>query len=98
MSKSVDDIQAEGDLSKRVAHSGPHDEVGRLAEAFNRMMTSLEAAFLAHRRFLSNASHELRTPLTVVRGQVELLEQENLSDQAMRSQTVALEELDRTNR
>ena len=48
-------------------------EIGRLADALDRMLARLEAAFEGERRFLADASHELRTPLTVVRGQLELL-------------------------
>ena len=56
------------------------DEVGRLAEEFNRMLARLQAAYqqvetalAAQRRFVADASHELRTPLTSLRGNVEFL-------------------------
>lgn len=98
MSRTVEEIQAVGDLSRRLAHRGPADEVGRLAEAFDRMLARLEEAFRSQQRFLSDASHELRTPLTVVRGQLELLEQELADPDARRSLAVAMEELDRMRR
>jgi len=47
------------------------DELGRLAETLNQMMTRLERSFAALRRFTADASHELKTPLTVVRAGVE---------------------------
>jgi two-component system, OmpR family, sensor kinase len=69
------------DFSRRVAYTGPRDEVGRLASTFNEMLTRLQASYAriqraleAQRRFVADASHELRTPLTTIRGNVELLE------------------------
>jgi two-component system, OmpR family, sensor kinase len=62
------------DFSRRVAHSGPLDEVGRLAATFNTMLARLQAAFQTQRRFVADASHELRTPLTSIRGNLGLLQ------------------------
>jgi two-component system OmpR family sensor kinase len=76
---------AGGDLSRRIDHPGGNTEVGRLAEALDVMLASIEAAYLARadgearalrsqermRRFTADASHELRTPLTSVRGLAE---------------------------
>ncbi|MEA2497676.1 MAG: two-component system, OmpR family, sensor kinase, partial [Actinomycetota bacterium] len=60
-------IQETGDLQRRVAHAGPADEVGRLAEVFDRMLDKLQESFASQQRFLADASHELRTPMTVIR-------------------------------
>src|SRR5918999_1090595 len=98
MSDQVGTIQSTGDLSRRVNHAGPEDEVGRLAQAFDRMLARLEDAFASQRRFLSDASHELRTPLTVVRGQLELLEEGLHGAEARRSLVLATEELERMRR
>jgi two-component system OmpR family sensor kinase len=76
---------AGGDLSRRIDHAAGNTEVGRLAEALDLMLGSIEAAYLARadgearalrsqdrmRRFIADASHELRTPLTSVRGLAE---------------------------
>jgi signal transduction histidine kinase len=63
-----------GDLHPRIHHDGaPPDEVKVLADAFNRMLDRLTAAFAGQRAFVADASHELRTPLTVIRGQLEVL-------------------------
>jgi two-component system OmpR family sensor kinase len=62
-----------GELSPRMASSGPRDEVRALADSFNLMLDRLEDAFARQRAFSSDASHELRTPLTVIRGQLEVL-------------------------
>ncbi|MBN1657027.1 MAG: HAMP domain-containing protein [Anaerolineae bacterium] len=61
------------DLSRRLAVSGPPDEVGRLVATFNEMLTRLDALFRAQRRFTADVSHELRTPLTTIQGNLDLL-------------------------
>src|SRR5205809_3420224 len=58
-------------LHRRLAEPMVKDELGRLAETLNQMMTRLERSFAALRRFTADASHELKTPLTVVRAGVE---------------------------
>ncbi len=58
-------------LHRRLAVQMERDELGRLAETLNQMMTRLERSFAALRRFTADASHELKTPLTVVRAGVE---------------------------
>jgi len=49
------------------------DELTRLAATFNEMLGSLEQAYSAQKRFVSDASHELRAPLTVIQANLELL-------------------------
>ncbi|MGH2717313.1 MAG: ATP-binding protein [Actinomycetota bacterium] len=98
MAQEVESIQESNDLSKRLSGYGPLDEVGRLAEAFDRMLGRLQDSFLSQRRFLSDASHELRTPMTVVRGQLELLAMDIESLPGRRSMSIAIEELDRMGR
>ncbi|MGH2547561.1 MAG: sensor histidine kinase, partial [Actinomycetota bacterium] len=95
MAAEVDVIQRTGDLSRRVRHEGPADEVGRLAGSFDAMLARLEEAFSSQRRFLSDAAHELRTPLQVARGQLELLDEGLRGAEARRSLAVAAEELER---
>ena len=52
-----------------------HDEIARLASAFNQMLTSLGASRDRQRRLVADAGHELRTPLTSLRTNIELLTQ-----------------------
>jgi heavy metal sensor kinase len=58
------------DLSRRIGHQGPPDEVGRLATTFDRMLDRLQDAFERERRFTADASHELRTPLAALKGRI----------------------------
>lgn len=59
-------------LGRQLPRSGNGDELDRLAEVFNSMMTRLEESFTRVREFTINASHELKTPLTVMRGEIEI--------------------------
>jgi signal transduction histidine kinase len=72
----VDTITASR-LNLRVDVTDTRDEIGQLAERFNRMLDRLEEAFQLQRAFVSNASHELRTPLTAITGQIEVALMEN---------------------
>lgn len=83
MTQTAQAIGVEQDFSQRVEHTGPDDEVGRLAKTFNAMLAQLQAAYrqVEHalelqRRFVADVSHELRTPLTTLHGNVELLRRE----------------------
>jgi signal transduction histidine kinase len=68
---------ASGDFSEPVADSGK-DEVGELADAFERMRQQLARLERARREFIANASHELRTPLFSLGGFLELMTDEDL--------------------
>jgi two-component system, OmpR family, sensor histidine kinase MprB len=52
-----------------------HDEIARLAEAFNAMLTALDEAQARQRQLVADAGHELRTPLTSLRTNIDLLAQ-----------------------
>ncbi|TRW46220.1 ATP-binding protein [Georgenia yuyongxinii] len=52
-----------GDLSQRVPLPRAHDELRRLAETMNSMLSRIETAQERQSRFVSDASHELRSPL-----------------------------------
>jgi signal transduction histidine kinase len=54
-------------LHKRLALTGPPDELRLLADTIDGLLERLETAFDAQRRFVANASHELRTPLAMMR-------------------------------
>ncbi|WP_436498450.1 sensor histidine kinase [Actinokineospora sp. HUAS TT18] len=67
------DISA-SDLHRRLALTGPDDEIKHLGDTIDDLLARLESAFAAQRLFVANASHELRTPLARQRvlGQVVL--------------------------
>ncbi|CAI1038190.1 Signal transduction histidine-protein kinase BaeS [Serratia grimesii] len=64
---------AAGDFSTRVAVSS-QDELGRLAQDFNQLATSLEKNEQMRRAVMADVSHELRTPLAILRGELEALQ------------------------
>jgi len=81
ITETAEQIGEARDLTARVEHKGPNDELGRLARTFNGMLGRLEEAYqqIEHalqvqRDFVADVSHELRTPLTTIRGNLTLLQ------------------------
>jgi heavy metal sensor kinase len=79
--RALDPVNSVADAAQRITHSNldvqiparnAGDELDRMIEAFNHMMTRLNHSFEQIRQFSTDVSHELRTPLTVVRGQLEV--------------------------
>ena len=60
-----------GDLSIRY-HLTRRDEIGELAQAFNRMADQITTLLTAERRLLQDVSHELRSPLARLGFAIEL--------------------------
>lgn len=55
------------------------DEYGRVAAAINQMSAQLRRAEEVRRNLVADVAHELRTPLTIVRGELDLLQQQGES-------------------
>ncbi|MES1192869.1 MAG: histidine kinase dimerization/phospho-acceptor domain-containing protein, partial [Solirubrobacterales bacterium] len=73
LTATAEQVTATGELHHRIP-AGADDEPGRLAAAFNAMLSALESSRDAQRQLVADASHELRTPLTAIRANIELLE------------------------
>ena len=84
MTETVQEIQKDGDLSRRirVSQETGKDEFYQLAGTFDGMLESLDQAFRRERQFTSDVSHELRTPVSVILAQCEVsLNRNDLSDE-----------------
>lgn len=62
-----------GDYSGRVKVTSG-DELGQLAEDFNRLADTLQRNEVLRREWFAYISHELRTPLAIMRGELEALQ------------------------
>jgi len=86
-------------LNQRIPPPKVHDEISRLIDTFNDMISRLDKSFSQIKQFSTDASHELKTPLTILRGEVEvaLRKERNPSEyeQVLKSN---LEEINRMSR
>ncbi|HST21492.1 MAG TPA: HAMP domain-containing sensor histidine kinase [Blastocatellia bacterium] len=64
-------------LEERLTVSNSRDELGRLAETFNELLSRLDRSFENMREFMADASHELRTPLSIIRGEADVALSQN---------------------
>ncbi len=87
---------SESDLSLRIPVRGK-DELAEVATTFNEMMDRLEATFTTQRNFINDAGHELRTPITIIRGHLELIDNDN-PEEVQETATLVIDELDRMSR
>ena len=81
---------AQGDYEERLAVKG-RDEIGELAESFNRMAEAVEEKVEALSRaareredFVANFAHEMKTPMTSIIGYADMLYQRELSRKEVR--------------
>ena len=74
---------AGGRLDEPVVDRG-RDELGQLADAFERMRAQLARLDYARREFIANASHELRTPIFSLGGFLELMANEEVDEPTRR--------------
>jgi signal transduction histidine kinase len=60
-----------GDLSKRIPLDGSGDELDRLSQSLNAMLTRIEELMAALREVSDNIAHDLKTPLNRLRNRAE---------------------------
>ena len=70
--QAAEHVRSTGDLSRRISVKGT-DDLGRLGQSFNDMLSALEDSQRAQRQLVADASHELRTPLATIRTNLEVL-------------------------
>jgi two-component system, OmpR family, sensor histidine kinase MprB len=88
LTSAAEEITATRDLTTRIAETR-HDELGRLAGAFDSMLAALESSVGAQRQLVADASHELRTPLASLRTNVEVLHDLDRLPVAVREEVIA---------
>jgi heavy metal sensor kinase len=71
MRRRAADISASS-LDDRLPVPASGDEVSRLGETLNEMLTRISDGLARERRFVADASHELRTPLALLKTELEL--------------------------
>ncbi len=72
-------------LGQRLSEYYGKDEFGILVKTLNNMIARLEAGINRIQQFTLDATHELRTPLTILRGELEMLYQQNNLSEDTRS-------------
>lgn len=72
----------QGNLSLRVPLRGSGDDFDELSDQLNQMLERIEQLMAGVRHVTDNIAHDLRTPLTRLRGRLEVLSREPLSEEA----------------
>ncbi len=73
LSNIIENID-ENNLSAKIPVPKSQDEVARLTNSFNSMLTKINLAFESQKRFSQNAAHELKTPLSAILANIEVME------------------------
>jgi two-component system, OmpR family, sensor histidine kinase BaeS len=78
---------AAGELDQQVSITSL-DEIGELAESFNRMSRQVAHANRLRKQMTADVAHDLRTPLTVIAGYVESMRDGDLDPTPERLETI----------
>jgi heavy metal sensor kinase len=98
ITRSARKITAEN-LSQRIKPTEADDEIGRLVDTINDMISRLEISFNQVLQFSADVSHELRTPLTILKGGAEVILKQKRSLEEYEDLIVSsLEEINRMQR
>ena len=77
LTRTIEAVKDDMDIARGMPlgdqHVGRHDEVARLARAFDAMLSRLDASRLAQEQLAADAAHELKTPLTSLQTNIEVL-------------------------
>lgn len=73
-----------GDLSRRLPVAGSGDEIDRLAENLNAMLSRIEALLRGMKEVSDNIAHDLRTPLTRLRNNADMALRQTDRPEALR--------------
>jgi len=79
VAQAARDIEGTGDFSRRLDAPKASSEVAELVAAFNAMIERVEDTLVQQKSFLADSSHELRRPLTVLRTNIDILGEHDLS-------------------
>jgi heavy metal sensor kinase len=86
-------------LNTQITSTHKEQEVQRLVQSFNAMVSRLNKSFNQMRKFNADVAHELRTPLSILQGETELALRSASLPEEIRSVLISnLEELDRLTR
>lgn len=94
--KPVDDLTAAArsvsveSLSRRLFVAQTGDEIQRLAETLNALLSRLDAALQRLSQFTANAAHELRTPVSIIRTTAELAARRDRSSESYRQALIQI--------
>jgi heavy metal sensor kinase len=81
MARSINDRN----LDSRLPALKTNDELQRLSDTLNQMLTRIEGSFKRTRQFTADASHELRTPVSLIRTEAELALRKSRSEEEYRN-------------
>lgn len=82
---------SEGDYSTRI-DLGNYDTMKNIASEFNLMAMELENTEILRTDFVNDFSHEIKTPIVSLNGLINLLKNDNLSDDKRRQYLSVMEE------
>jgi two-component system sensor histidine kinase MprB len=72
VTNEIEEVAETNDMRHRI-DAGGVDELGRLRQVFNRLLSTVENSQALQRQLVVDASHELRTPLTSLRTNAQVL-------------------------
>jgi signal transduction histidine kinase len=80
VSQLAGSIERTADFSRRLPLASSPQETHELSVAFNALLARIEEMMTAQRAFFADSSHELRRPLTILRTNLDILGEPELSE------------------